>query len=62
MQFHHASGSVVAPQGIKRVGSASTINTADGCTLMVTMDVSNPTTDNLQRYIWWNLNEKLGHM
>jgi hypothetical protein len=40
LKFHYASDSVLAPKGMKRIGSACTINSTDGCTLRVTMDFS----------------------
>ena len=40
MKFHKVSETVLAPKGIKRVGSACKIVSSDGYTLMVTMDIS----------------------
>ena len=40
IKFHEASDTVLAPQGVKRVGSACKVSSSDGCTLMVTMDMT----------------------
>lgn len=40
IKFHEVSDSVLAPQGVKRVGTACKISSNDGCTLMVTMDMT----------------------
>jgi hypothetical protein len=40
LKFHYASDSVLAPKGMKRIGSACKNRSTDGCTLMVTMEFS----------------------
>ena len=40
IKFHEVSDTVLAPTGIKRVGSACKISSSDGCTVMVTMDMT----------------------
>jgi hypothetical protein len=40
LNFHYASNSVLALKGMKRISSACTINSTDGCILMVTIDFS----------------------
>ena len=39
VKFHEVSKTVLAPQGIKRVGTACSVPSSDGCTIMVTMDM-----------------------
>ena len=39
VKFHEVSKTLLAPQGTKRVGTACSIPSSDGCTVMVTMDM-----------------------
>ena len=39
VKFHEVSDTVLAPRGIKSVGTACSIPSSDGCTVMVTMDM-----------------------
>jgi len=40
VKFHELSSTVLAPIGVKRVGSAAKVSSSDGCTVMVTMDMT----------------------
>ena len=40
MRFHEAASTVVAPRGAKRVGTAIKSNEKEGCTLMVSMEMT----------------------
>jgi OTU-like cysteine protease/DDE superfamily endonuclease len=40
LKFHERDTSLLVPRGVKRVGSAAKLDEKDGCTLMVTMDMS----------------------
>ena len=42
VKFNEASNTIMAPQGIKRVGTACTIHSSHRCTVIATMDMLTP--------------------